>query len=93
MTRTSQEDKPQNHDCDNCGEHRASMWWIGDGGTLAITRFYMQAAWCKCCALRAQIGHAEERTAELEKMRRKLVRTKCKLAKKETNDSPKATSG
>ena len=77
MPRRSIEDEPGNHTCENCGEHQASMWWIGEGGTLAVSRFYMQAAWCNCCVLRAQITHAEERMAELEKLRSELAENVC----------------
>lgn len=46
--------------CENCNEHPATTVWIGDGGTLAITRDYMQSKWCKCCCLKAQIANFQE---------------------------------
>lgn len=79
MTRSSIEDEPSNHACENCEEHQASMWWIGGGGTLAITRFHMQAAWCECCALHAQIAHVEEGVAKLESLRSELAENVCAL--------------
>jgi hypothetical protein len=72
------DDKPADHNCENCGKHRASMWWIGDGGGLALSRFYMQAAWCKCCTLKAQVKHARQLTKKLPSLEKKLAAVKCK---------------
>lgn len=80
MTRASMDDKPENHTCENCGKHRASGWWIGDGGTLAVSRFYMQAAWCKCCSLKEQVKHAHKMARKLASLEKKLAKVKCKPA-------------
>ena len=61
--------------CENgdCG-HSASGIWIGNGGTLAMTRSYMQSKWCECCMLKVQVAHAEERAKELDALRMALAR-------------------
>ncbi len=78
MPKESSDDKPENHDCEKCGKHRASMWWIGNGGYLAMTRWHMMAAWCKCCALKAQVGHARKMARKLAGLEKKLAKAKCK---------------
>ncbi len=78
MPRESADDKPENHDCENCGKHRASIWWVGDEGTLAASRYYMQRPWCKCCALKAQVGHARKMARKLAGLEKKLAKAKCK---------------
>lgn len=89
MTRRSMTDEPANHVCEECGQHQASMWWIGEGGTLAISRFYMQAAWCECCALKVQVTYAEERARELNGLYEKLATVECKEAvQKESGVDP-----
>jgi len=60
--------------CENgeCG-HAASLIWTGNGGSLAITRSYMQSKWCDCCATKAQLEHAEKAVARLEELRTRLA--------------------
>ena len=77
MTRENLEDVPENHTCENCKVHQASIWWVGDGGSLAVSRFYMQYAWCSCCVLRAQIKCIEESMVELESLRSELAENIC----------------
>ncbi len=81
MPRESHEDLPSNHTCEKCGEHEASGWWIGDGGTLAVTRYRMQAAWCECCMLEVQVEHARKLAATLAELEGKLASVSCKKAK------------
>lgn len=66
--------------CENGCGHAATGLWIGNGGTLAITRSHMQSKWCQCCMLKAQIVHAEERAADLESMRAELATVTCREA-------------
>ena len=80
MPRQGHNDKPENHICENCREHQATNWWAGEGGPLALSRFYMQAAWCECCMLKSQIEYAEKRAADLENLREKLAAVKCEVA-------------
>lgn len=80
MPRASKEDKPENHACENCSEHRATSWWVGSGGSLAVSRFYMQAAWCGCCMLKAQVEHAEEQAAKLGQWYQELEKLVCSPA-------------
>ncbi len=83
MPRQSMNDKPGDHPCENCNDHQAVGWWTGDGGVLAISRFYMQFAWCKCCMLNAQVEHARERAAGLASLEQKLAEAKCRATLKE----------
>lgn len=80
MPKESGKDRPKDHTCENCGEHQASMWWVGDGGILAVTRYHMQAAWCRCCALKAQLERAREQAQTIPKLVTELARVRCKEA-------------
>jgi len=62
----------ENEPCD----HPATGLWVGDNGTLTISRDYLQAKWCACCMTKAQIKYAEGAVARLESLRAKLV-TEC----------------
>ena len=62
--------------CEHCQQHKATTIWIGEGGSLAATRDYMQAKWCTCCVLQAQIKHAETVAKQLPKLRKEL-KTAC----------------
>ena len=59
--------------CQNCGKHAATMWFSREGGVLAHIHG-CSSAWCECCVLRAQVAHAEERTAALSGLRERLER-------------------
>lgn len=72
MPRESLDDAPENHLCENCGKRKAWGWWIGDGGSLAISRFHMQAAWCELCHVVAQLDYARERAAAIPELKRRL---------------------
>ena len=80
MRRAGRYDKPANHGCEKCGKHQASGWWIGDGGTLALMRYNMQAAWCRCCMLKEQVKHARKMARKLASLEKKLAKVKCKPA-------------
>lgn len=45
--------------CENgsCG-HPATTIWLGDGGSLAVTRDSLQEKWCLCCMATAQYEYA-----------------------------------
>jgi hypothetical protein len=58
--------------CANCGKNPGTLDWVGDGGVLALTHGWV-AKWCEPCCLKVQIKHAEERAAELPKMRARLA--------------------
>jgi len=45
--------------------HLATGIWVGDGGTLAISREYMQAKWCDCCMAKVQLEHARKSVAAI----------------------------
>lgn len=81
------EDKPKNHTCENCEKHRASMWWIGREGPLALSRFYMQAAWCECCALEAQVDEARRLAKQLGRLEKKLATVKCVAASESAGET------
>ena len=78
MPREGRDDKPTNHVCEKCGKHQADGWWIGSGGTLALARWNMQAAWCACCTLKAQVAHARKMARKLAGLEKKLAKAKCK---------------
>ena len=58
--------------CANCKKRKATLKWIGDGGSLAIAHG-LASDWCEVCALEAQLKHAKERAAEILKMEKKLA--------------------
>ena len=58
--------------CENCHERPATLIWVGEGGSLAMSRDYMQSVWCKKCALTEQIAYAEVAVSRLETLKRKL---------------------
>lgn len=58
--------------CANCGKHKGTIRW-GEGPIAAVHGLF--AWWCECCALKAQIAHAEERARELENMKIRLAET------------------
>lgn len=63
--------------CENGGcAHPATMLWIGDNGTLAISRDYLQQKWCDCCMTRARIAYAEALMADLAELKAALP-TQC----------------
>lgn len=64
---------PEGTMCENCDQRLATSRWIGDSGTLAITRSYMQTLWCEICVLSAQVEHAEECAEKLPAMRERLA--------------------
>jgi len=62
---------PENKTCASCQERPATLWWVGDGGTLAITHG-MKVPWCERCCVSAQLKHARERAAEIPALEAKL---------------------
>ena len=64
--------------CEHCGKHKATHVWFGEGGPLAASRDYMQAVWCECCMLDAQIAYTMERIAALSGLVAARAATQCK---------------
>lgn len=64
--------------CRHCKKRPATMDWVGHGGYAAIGRAGWMTRWCDICALEAQITFAEERAAEIPKMREELEKLRRK---------------
>lgn len=62
---------PEGTICNNCGEHPATIKWT-EGAIAMIHGSF--SYWCKGCALRAQIVHAEERVKALDDLRQELAK-------------------
>lgn len=56
--------------CANCGKRPGTIRW---GDALAITHGF-STWWCEVCALKAQITHAEERSAALPDLYERLAK-------------------
>ena len=65
--------RPVAGDCENCGQRPAETVWIGEGGSLAFSRQYMQQLWCQRCALTAQLEHAREAAARIPELEASLA--------------------
>jgi len=59
--------------CENCQENPATGLWLGEGGTLAITRDYMQALWCERCMVEEELKHAKDMAAKVNELEIKLA--------------------
>jgi len=58
--------------CQNCGKHKGTENWVGQGGAMDFVHGNYEQ-WCKCCCLRAQITtcyEAQNRIPSLEKQLR-----------------------
>lgn len=62
--------------CANCGLHKGTIKWVGEGGGIALVHGFYEM-WCECCVLKEQIKHAEERSAALPGLRKELERLNC----------------
>src|SRR3972149_5250684 len=51
-------------DCENCGLHKATETWVGEGGILGFTHG-MSSEWCDCCVIQAQLKFCKEAAARL----------------------------
>lgn len=59
--------------CDSCGKRPATTWWSGENDFMAVNRGAPVAAWCKRCAVVAQIAHVEKQAARLPELRAELL--------------------
>ena len=50
--------------CDRCHERLATMWWVADGGALALVHG-MAVSWCEICVLEEQLRHARAQAARI----------------------------
>lgn len=66
-------DKCENELCGGSG-HDATEIWVGDGGSLAATRDYMQKKWCLCCVVKAQLDHARKMAPRIAELERELAK-------------------
>ena len=64
--------KNKNMICQNCHKRDATLKWIGDGGSLALSHGFA-SDWCEVCALEAQLKHARERASEIPRMETRLA--------------------
>lgn len=79
--------------CANCGERPGTEKWSSDETSFARGWFVM---WCEVCCLREQIKHAEERAAELPKLRARfdeLTATAAKGRPKSSGPGRRAHTG
>ena len=56
---------PKGAICANCEQHLATEFWIGKGDMISVIHG-AYSYWCKCCALSAQINHAESEWIKLK---------------------------
>ena len=59
-------------DCRNCGQRPATVFWIGEGGSLAFSHGHYQS-WCQLCSVQAQLKYARERTVAIPALERELA--------------------
>lgn len=59
--------------CANCNLRAASLWWVGEGSTLALAHG-MASPWCERCSLEAQLKHCREQAARLPELELRLAR-------------------
>lgn len=52
--------------------HLATIIWIGDSGSLAMSREHMQSKWCQCCTIKAQLEYAEAAAKRVRSLRKML---------------------
>lgn len=67
------DEDPGRHTCTNCGKHRASVKWVGEGSTLDLLHGHY-TWWCSCCALRAQVAFARKIARRIPRLERELKR-------------------
>jgi hypothetical protein len=53
--------------CKKCGEHDATVTWVGESVGLARAHGWGQP-WCLCCSLEAQLEHAKEMVAKIPEL-------------------------
>ncbi len=71
--------EPVGVSCKNCDERPATCWWTGELGADAANRGYAMP-WCKLCALRAQLDHAEQRAAAITELKSAVALEEASLA-------------
>jgi hypothetical protein len=59
--------------CGNCGKHKGTQVWIGDGGELAMSHG-VYAMWCKCCCLKAQLEYAKNISSKIPQLEAELAK-------------------
>lgn len=64
--------------CGNCGEHRATDIWLGEGSSLDWSHGHYEK-WCRCCALDAQLEYAREMARKIYVLREQLAKVKCEV--------------
>ena len=73
ITVDSQPIEEPSGDCRNCGKRLATVRWIGEGGSLALSHGHW-ASWCEQCALERQLEYAKERAESIPDLERRLKR-------------------
>lgn len=64
--------------CDNCGEHQAHSFWLGDRNPdNKYDPFGYDGIWCSCCMWQEQLKKAEEK---LEKLKKWIPELQAKLS-------------
>ncbi len=59
-------------ECSNCHQRPATVFWTGEGGSLAFVHGCYES-WCKPCTLKAQLDYARERAAAIPELERELA--------------------
>ena len=62
--------------CRNCGRHRGTVRWVGEGGVLALTHGGW-APWCECCCLKEQLKYAKKLAAKIPQLEKQLAKVTC----------------
>ena len=61
--------------CVNCGKHKGTENWVGQGSTMDFIHGNYQQ-WCKKCTLEAQLTYAIKHQNDVKKIREKLEKLK-----------------
>ena len=58
--------------CRKCGERKAVLDWVNEGGALAFVHG-LSMRWCELCAVTAQLEHARKMAANIPTLEAKLA--------------------
>jgi hypothetical protein len=58
--------------CKRCQENEATIWWVGEGGSLALVHGFKQP-WCERCCVEAQLRYVREAVVKLPELERQLA--------------------
>lgn len=62
--------------CQSCGEHEATLVWIGEGSLLDFVHGFHEN-WCEICTVKVQLEKAREMAAKIPELEAKLAKA-CK---------------